>query len=366
MNEPTLAAAASTVAVLAVIAALAAAVRLRRHPAGVTAVTGAAAAVSLGVTFTDSAAEGRRALAWGYQPVLVLVEFLALLALLVLAVRIAPFRRAVIAAVAATVAASTLVLRLIAPASAADAVSACTLWALGAAGAIGIGAYLRTQDNRRATAVTETRRLERQRIADDLHDFVAYDLSEMLANAQAGQILAERDPRQATELFAHIESAGQRAMSAMDRLVAISREAGGTAAAEAVAAHDLTGVSDLAERFAASSPARVRLDLDPSLNHDVPREIAVTVYRAVSEGLTNVRRHAPAATEVTITVERTDGSWLMLAIRNDRPEPSSARQRGGFGLISLTERAEALGGRLTSGMEEDCWQLRLLLPLAVP
>src|SRR5262245_20811856 len=80
VNDTNLAAAASTIAVLAVIAALATAVRLRVRPVVVTRVVVAAAVVSVVVTFMSSAAEGgQAAFEWGYRSVLVLVELVVLL-----------------------------------------------------------------------------------------------------------------------------------------------------------------------------------------------------------------------------------------------------------------------------------------------
>jgi signal transduction histidine kinase len=83
------------------------------------------------------------------------------------------------------------------------------------------------------------------------------------------------------------------------------------------------------------------------------------------EALTNVRRHAGDATEVTVDLDY-DGRYLSVTIRDDG--------RGGFhlpvdahgagvGLVGLTERVTALGGHLTAGPHPPHgWQLTAVLP----
>lgn len=94
--------------------------------------------------------------------------------------------------------------------------------------------------------------------------------------------------------------------------------------------------------------------------------IALTAYRIVQEGLTNVFRHASAA-RVDVTVERIVAgaeSELRILVRDDGAGVS-AGVREGIGLRGMGERVAALGGRLTLESTSPCGaalQARLPLP----
>ena len=60
-------------------------------------------------------------------------------------------------------------------------------------------------------------------MARELHDVVAHHVTGMLIQAQAGRLIAERDPERAEQMFAEIEAAGTEAMASMRRLVASLR-----------------------------------------------------------------------------------------------------------------------------------------------
>lgn len=147
----------------------------------------------------------------------------------------------------AGVAAAVWVLRVFAPASFLEAVGVCAFWGLGALLAAGVSLYLRLLDVRQDRAVSDARTALRLRLAGDLHDFVAHDISEMVAHAQAGRVAG--DPRQALE---RVEAA--RAMSMLDRTVDILHHD-----RPRVPVGDLDGIREAAARFSAAGPARVHL-----------------------------------------------------------------------------------------------------------
>jgi signal transduction histidine kinase len=97
----------------------------------------------------------------------------------------------------------------------------------------------------------------------------------------------------------------------------------------------------------------------------VPPELATTVHRVLLEALTNVRRHAPKATAVRVTLHRAD-DVLVVEIGNDgvRTPPSGEHHRG-YGLVGMRERVAALGGTLRAGQEPDRrWLVEARIPLA--
>jgi signal transduction histidine kinase len=75
--------------------------------------------------------------------------------------------------------------------------------------------------------------------------------------------------------------------------------------------------------------------------------VDVTAYRIVQEALTNVARHARGST-ARLTVEYRPAS-VRLTISDDGDASTEATTTGGYGIVGMTERAHAIGGRLNAG-----------------
>ncbi len=89
-----------------------------------------------------------------------------------------------------------------------------------------------------------------------------------------------------------------------------------------------------------------------------------TAYRVVQEGLTNARKHAPAAA-VDVSVSAPGGD-LVVEVRSRPSTAAPASLPGaGTGLIGLAERVSLAGGELSHGREADGdFRLRAKLPWA--
>jgi signal transduction histidine kinase len=243
-------------------------------------------------------------------------------------------------------------------------------WGLIALAVAAAARYLVALDRRRVRSVAEARREQRLALARDLHDFVAHDVSAMVVQAQAGQVVGAREPARALAALARIEQEGLHALAAMDRALDALRDV-------APPPERTPGLRDLASliaRFEATGSVRVQLELADAATEGVRGDADATAYRIVTEGLTNVRRHAPGATLVCVSLasSRLGGAEaLAVTVANDvgagdaRARRLDASERnGGFGLRALCERVEALGGTLEAGPDdEDGWQLRALLPV---
>jgi DNA-binding NarL/FixJ family response regulator/signal transduction histidine kinase len=270
---------------------------------------------------------------------LAVAEAAVLLVLVGEVVRVAPVRYAVPAGVLAGAAAAAWVLRF-ADVTAPRTLLGCLCWALAAALAAAVGMYLRAGDARRVRAVLEARRSQRLELALDLHDFVAHDLSEVLALAQAGRVLNGRAADGAGEAFLAIERAALQALGTVDDTVRVLNHTAEVAgqperpAARLVALGDLPGLVD---RFSAAGQTRVQLDVDPALNGVLSRRATAVTCRIITEALTNVRRHAPYATHVHVTVQQRPGpagSAVFVEVTDDGPRTAAtptgaARRRGG-------------------------------------
>ncbi|GIG47253.1 hypothetical protein Dsi01nite_052940 [Dactylosporangium siamense] len=283
-------------------------------------------------------------------------ECAALLVLLVAATRWAPRRSAVAAVVVAGLAVAVCVLRFLPSDSLLDAVGACALWAGGPAVAVVIGGYPRLAEARRRGSVARERRSQRLALARDLHDFVAHDISGIVALAQAAKFVAGTDPARALDALDRVEAAGLRALDTMDRTVAMLGDLAGPPGA----APGLADLPELLHRFGG------HVESSLAAPDGVPVEIGATAYRLVQEALTNVHRHAPAATAVRVVVSRTPGRELAVTVTNDAPAPGTATPGNGTGLADLRHRAHLLGGTLRAGPHDHGWRVAAVLPLDRP
>ncbi|WTJ96712.1 sensor histidine kinase [Streptomyces sp. NBC_01537] len=237
------------------------------------------------------------------------------------------------------------------------------------AGAVaGLGGYLRALDHRRRAAITETRRAERLAMAADLHDFVAHHVTGILVQAQVAQLLAMSDPERLAGILKDVERAATEALASMRRTVGLMREVPETGPTDRHPTGDLAALPDLVEGFSGPVGPKGELRRDPSVPDDLPHETQAAAYRVVQEALTNVRRHAADATEVTVGLAY-DGRVLEVTVRDDGRGGSrlpQAARGGGFGLVGLTERVTALGGELLTGPCSDRrgWEVTAILPTA--
>ena len=86
----------------------------------------------------------------------------------------------------------------------------------------------------------------------------------------------------------------------------------------------------------------VPVSLDVEVDGRLPEQVEMAAYCVVAEALTNTAKHA-GASGVDVTVTAGEGV-LRVAVRDDGR--GGADLTAGSGLVGLTDRVEALGGRL--------------------
>lgn len=228
--------------------------------------------------------------------------------------------------------------------------------------ALGLGEV--TAANR--DAATASARLahdqERARIARELHDVLAHQLSAIAIQAGAARIASRDDPSVATRVIGNIEDIAREGLIDLNRIVgALRRDA-----AEQLDRRPQPRLDDLADLVAGASAAGLTIDLDVSgLPPSLPASVELAAYRVVQESLTNALRYAQTPTRVQL-------SWLDsgldVLIENDAPShdamavpalvPASAAVTaapaasgsGGRGLAGLSERTQILGGTFDAGL----------------
>jgi signal transduction histidine kinase len=171
-------------------------------------------------------------------------------------------------------------------------------------------------------------REERRRIACDLHDGLEQELAYLSRNLAL--IADDPDPETVSRLHQAVERAQLESRRAISALAPTTNQAVDEVLAEAAA--------QLAERF------RIELDLDLVHGIRLSPSRAEAVVRIACEAITNAARHSGAAS-VALRLERAGSEiWLRIA---DSGRGFDTRSTGdGFGLISMRERARAVGGEL--------------------
>ncbi|MFJ9909420.1 sensor histidine kinase [Streptomyces sp. NPDC101152] len=282
---------------------------------------------------------------------------LALIVLMGSSVRALPAHRAaLIAGAALPVMALGL---LLAVPSTATAPTPSQLGLIGWFAGLVLGLLARFLDERRRGDIENIRRDERLALARELHDVVAHHVSGIVVQTQAARIVGRKRPEALDDTLAGIERSGTDALDAMRRVVALLRDTE-DGAASSPGTEQLT---ELVRRFEGHGPAVDLRLAEPTASW--PPEVTTTVYRVVQESLTNIARHARHAGAATVTVSQAhDG--LTVAVDDDAPHtPSRHTPRGGYGLIGMRERVEALGGTLDAGPRPGAgWSVRATLPLA--
>ncbi|MEV7011082.1 histidine kinase [Streptosporangium sp. NPDC051022] len=189
------------------------------------------------------------------------------------------------------------------------------------------------------------RRLERERIAREMHDVLAHRLSLLSVHAGALEYRPDIPAPDLTRVAGVIRAGAHQALQDLREVIGVLRlDAEGT-----TPDRPQPTLADLAGLVEESRLAGMDVTLDMRVGDPgrAPAGLGRNAYRIAQEGLTNARKHAAAA-RVDVTVAGGPDEGLTVEIRNPvtggRTIPGS-----GAGLIGLTERAELAGGRLDYG-----------------
>ena len=135
---------------------------------------------------------------------------------------------------------------------------------------------------------------ERSRIARELHDIIAHSLSVMIVQAGGARRVLSREPGQAAEALASIESTGRQAMTEMRRLLGVLRDDRHDHQVSFAPQPSLSSLPALVEHCAAAG-LRVSIEVTGA-ERGLPPGVDLSAFRIVQEALTNVLRHAGTAT----------------------------------------------------------------------
>ena len=198
--------------------------------------------------------------------------------------------------------------------------------------------------------VEQARQAERARIAREMHDVLAHRIS-LVEHARGCAGVPPRRAAGGVERAAGvIRASAHQALEELREVIGVLREQGSDADGPEPPSPPPVDLPALVSTRPEAAGMRVRLSTGGVDLDDVPDLTGRTAYRVVQEGLTNARKHAPAATvAVTVTGGREDG--LSVEVRNPFPvaRNGDAVPGAGTGLVGLVERTTLAGGRLEHG-----------------
>jgi signal transduction histidine kinase len=200
---------------------------------------------------------------------------------------------------------------------------------------------------------------ERARIARELHDVVAHNVSVMVVQADGASYALDAEPERARQALAAISRTGRQALTEMRTLLGVLRsDERGTGLAPMPGMAELGELIDQAR--AAGLPVSCTVVGTP---RPVPGGVALAAYRVVQEALTNTRKHGGPAAAAAVTLTYGDGE-LSVQIVDDGRGAAAAADGGGHGLIGMRERVEMYGGDLLAGPRHGGgYQVTALLPV---
>jgi signal transduction histidine kinase len=236
------------------------------------------------------------------------------------------------------------------------------------------GQWALEQKQRREEEALRRASEERLRIARDLHDVVAHNISVINVQANTALHLMDRQPDRARSALTTISDVSRQALVEVRSVLGVLRDVDEHAPRAPSAS--LTRLRDLTENAQA---AGVNVEVaETGERGALPAAVDVAGYRILQEALTNCARHSPGTNvrvnvcygEQDLVIEvNDDGPGLHGPAQAGRPGPGPGGRAvaggdgSGKGIIGMTERAHALAGTLEAGPRPDGgFRVRACLP----
>jgi signal transduction histidine kinase len=192
---------------------------------------------------------------------------------------------------------------------------------------------------------------ERARIARELHDVIAHNVSVMVVQASAGEEVFDTDPAAARASLGDVAATGRRALTELRRLLGVIRaEDGGDGGASFTPQPGIEYVDELV-RQVREAGLSVELSVlgEP---RDLPEGVGLCAYRIVQEALTNTLKHADASA-AEVQVRYLDDALELQVLDDGRGARTANGDGAGQGLIGMRERVALFGGELTTESRVD-------------
>ncbi|TKA00685.1 sensor histidine kinase [Bacillus thuringiensis] len=194
---------------------------------------------------------------------------------------------------------------------------------------------------------------ERTRIARDIHDGLGHQMTSLVVQLQALELMLPNDPQTATKT---VNQLLKIARSGMEEIRVTVHEW----------ASDEKGLGIIAIRgfisqTASNSKIKFHLKEEGGFS-EWNEDISITIFRVLQEAITNVIRHS-GANEVEICIQENDQKISLVVSDNGRFINTSSFQNG-FGVKGMIERCQSIGGTCTfSASKEGGLKIKIIIPL---
>jgi signal transduction histidine kinase len=213
----------------------------------------------------------------------------------------------------------------------------------------------RDQEEKQKLAVAE----ERARIAREMHDVVAHNVSVMVVQASAARRMIDHDPNRAREALSSVEQTGREALAEMRRMLDVLRvEDERAALAPQPSIDELEALIELARE----AGLQVELEVEGERRR-VSSGVDLSAFRIVQEALSNTIKHAGAA-NARVRLRFGDDEMEVDVVDDGHGVRPRDENGNGHGLVGMRERVAMLGGRLEAGYRANGgFEVRATLPL---
>jgi signal transduction histidine kinase len=188
---------------------------------------------------------------------------------------------------------------------------------------------------------------DRMRIARDLHDVLAHNISVINVQANTALHLMDRQPDRAKEALTAIHGVSKQALSELRAVLGVLRD-GGPDGAPRSPSPGLGGLDDLlASVRSADLEVGLTVEGEP---RPLPADTDIAAYRIVQESLTNVRKHSGAGS-ASVRV-RYEPAGVFVDVEDPgsvRSAPADRHHGAGSGIRGMAERVLELGGTFDAG-----------------
>jgi signal transduction histidine kinase len=247
------------------------------------------------------------------------------------------------------------------------------------------GDRIRRLQSEHEAATRRALRVERNRIASELHDVVTHNVSVMIVQAGAARQVLSESPHEARAALLAVEASGRAAMTELRHLLGLlsppeapctgADAGGGLAETDLRPQPGLDQLRPLIDRVTAAG-LPVELQVSGGL-HDLPPGLDLAAFRVVQEALTNVIKHAGQAptvvrldlTETELVVDvadtgRSSPARRQLGAGRQVLSPTAVPPGTGRGLMGLRERIAIYGGELDAAPRPGGgWRVQARFPV---
>ncbi len=209
---------------------------------------------------------------------------------------------------------------------------------------------------------------ERSRIARELHDVVAHQVSMMTIQAGAAKTTARYDLDSAVDAMGDVERAGRQALGELRHLLGVLRP--DTEDPDELGPQPgLAGIATLTDELRRTG-ADVTVNM-AELPDDLPASVDLSAYRIVQESCTNIIKHAGPDPTVHMNIGF-DDHGLVIDITNQTTNTTTTNTtapglpESGYGIAGMRERASLLDGTLVAEpLRPNRYRVSARLPLEV-